>query len=84
MMRQGHFGTKHLEAIDVPERLPFLESISWQADNEKLYQLDPLEMLQCYERGWQNLGVLSDPSDEEWVFIRSLVERYKSWLISEL
>lgn len=72
-----------METINIPERLPFLEAISWQADHEKLQQLEPLEMLRCYERGWQNLGVLSDPSEEEWLFIRALVERYKSWLISE-
>ncbi|WP_233501886.1 hypothetical protein [Acaryochloris thomasi] len=74
---------KRMDAIDIPEQLPFLEAISWQADKEKLKSLEPFDMLRCYERGWQNLGVLSDPSDEEWAFIRALVERYKSWLISE-
>lgn len=83
-MQQKHKITIKMEVIDIPERLPFLEATSWQADHEKLLQLEPLEMLHCYERGWQNLGVLSEPSDEEWAFIRALVERYKSWLISEL
>jgi hypothetical protein len=75
---------RKVNKIDTPQQLPFLESICWQADLVQLKRLAPLEMLRCYERGWRNLGVMSDPSEEEWAFIRALVEEYKSWLVSEL
>lgn len=66
------------EEITVPERLPFLESISWF---DRLYRdLAPLDMLRRYEAGWRYKGVLTDPSPEEWAFIRELVRRFGSYL----
>ncbi len=66
------------EEITVPERLPFLESISWF---DRLYRdLSPLDMLRRYEAGWRYKGVLADPSPEEWAFIRELVQRFGSYL----
>ncbi len=64
--------------IAVPESLPFLSSISW-FDRQYL-DLAPLDMLRRYESGWRSLGVLADPSPEEWEFIRELVQRYGSYL----
>jgi hypothetical protein len=66
------------EAITVPERLPFLESISWF--DRSYRDLSPLDMLRRYEAGWRYKGVLADPSPEEWTFIRELVERFGSYL----
>ncbi len=64
--------------IAIPERLPFLESISWFDRDYRV--LSPLDMLQRYEAGWRWQGVLTDPSSEEWAFIRELVQRYGSYL----
>lgn len=65
--------------IPVPEDLPFLESISW-FDRDCFRDLAPLDMLRRYESGWRHLGVLADPSPEEWVFIKALVARFGSVL----
>jgi hypothetical protein len=66
------------DEITVPERLPFLESISWF---DSLYRdLAPIDMLRRYEAGWRYKGVLADPSPEEWAFIRELVQRFGSYL----
>ncbi|HEX4964420.1 MAG TPA: hypothetical protein VF173_26620 [Thermoanaerobaculia bacterium] len=64
--------------IAIPERLPFLESISWF--DCKYRDLEPLDMLRRYEAGWRFNGVLADPSAEEWSFIRELVKRFGSYL----
>jgi len=65
-------------AIPIPERLPFLESISWFDRNYR--GLEPLDMLRRYEAGWRYKGVTADPSEEEWSFIRELVKRFGSYL----
>jgi hypothetical protein len=66
------------DVISIPEELPFLESISWF---DRLWRdLSPLDMLRRYESGWRWLGVLADPTPEEWDFIRALVARYGSHL----
>lgn len=65
-------------ALEIPERLPFLESISWF---DRSYRaLSPLDMLRRYESGWRHRGVLGEPSPEEWDFIRELVKRFGSYL----
>ncbi len=64
--------------ITVPERLPFLESISWF--DARYRDLEPLDMLRRYEAGWRNLGVTAEPSPEELDFIRALIARYGSFL----
>jgi hypothetical protein len=64
------------EAISVPEQLPFLKSISWFDCNYR--DLSLLDMLRRYESGWRHLGVLADPSPEEWVFIKALIARFGS------
>ena len=64
--------------IAIPEDLPFLKSLSW---SDRGYEgLSPLELLMRYESGWRWLGVLEDPSPEEWAFIRELVARFGSFL----
>lgn len=64
--------------IFIPEELPFLESLSWS--DRGFRDLSPLDMLRRYESGWRHLGVLADPSPEEWDFIRALVARFGSFL----
>jgi len=62
----------------IPEELPFLQSLSWSGRGFR--DLPPLDMLRRYESGWRHLGVLADPSPEEWDFIRALVARFGSFL----
>ncbi|HEY0555642.1 MAG TPA: hypothetical protein VGG20_15405 [Thermoanaerobaculia bacterium] len=64
--------------IGVPERLPFLESISWFDRDYRT--LSPLDMLRRYEASWRWMGSLTDPSPEEKAFIRELIQRYSSSL----
>jgi hypothetical protein len=64
--------------ITVPERLPFLESISWFDRNYR--DLTAFDMLRRYEAGWRYKDVLADPSPEEWVFIQELVRSFGSYL----
>ena len=64
--------------LSVPEHLPFLASLSWFDRDYR--DLAPLDMLRRYEAGWRHLGVLGDPSPEEWAFIRALVARFGSFL----
>ena len=63
-------------APEPPTDLPFLASVSWF--DRDFRNLTPLEMLRRYEAGWRYLGVLADPSLEEWHFIRELVATYGS------
>ena len=62
----------------LPERLPSLESLSWFDRNYR--DLPFLDILRRYESGWRYLGVLADPSPEEWDFIRALISRFGSYL----
>ena len=64
--------------IPIPERLPFLESLSWFDRHYR--DLPPLDMLRRYEAGWRYKGVTADPSEEELGFIRELVKRFGSYL----
>ncbi|HEX6900405.1 MAG TPA: hypothetical protein VF789_11850 [Thermoanaerobaculia bacterium] len=64
--------------VTIPQHLPFLKSISWFDRNFR--DLEPLDMLRRYESGWRYLGVMEDPSPEEWDFIRELVKRFGSHL----
>jgi hypothetical protein len=61
---------------------PFLDALCWQMESND--QLTPVEVLQTYERGWRFLGVLADPSEEEWQEIRQLSTQYGSWLQADL
>lgn len=65
-------------AAIVPTRLPFLAEVCWQVKD--IYQLTPLEMLRCYERGWRYRSGPLDP--EEQTFINQLAQQYGSWLSS--
>jgi len=64
--------------IVLPERLPFLESLSWF--DRSYRDLPLLDILRRYESGWRHLGLLAEPSPEEWDFIRALVSRFGSYL----
>lgn len=65
-------------AIELPQQLPFLESLSWF--DRQWRELPPLDMLRRYEAGWRHVGVLADPSPEEWDFIRALIAQFGSHL----
>lgn len=69
-----------LDATDItlPGQLPFLESLSWS--DRSFRDLPLLDILRRYESGWRHLGVLADPSSEEWEFIRALAARFGSYL----
>jgi hypothetical protein len=64
--------------LQIPEDLPFLASISWFDRRPRDLPLE--DMLRRYEAGWRHLGVLGEPSPQEWRFIRALVARFGSWL----
>lgn len=64
--------------LEVPEGLPFLESISWF--DAEYRNLSLLDMLRRYESSWRHKGVLGDPSAEELEFIAALVARFGSVL----
>ncbi len=68
--------TPATDEISVPDQLPFLKSISWFDQDYR--NLSPLDMLRRYEAYWRHLGVLGDPSPEEWEFIKALVRRFGS------
>jgi hypothetical protein len=61
-----------------PSELPFLESLSWF--DACWRELSAFEMLQRYERGFRHRGVTAEPSAEEIVFMRALVQRFGSVL----
>jgi|APSaa5957512622_1039677.scaffolds.fasta_scaffold70751_3 hypothetical protein len=65
--------------INIPESLPFLESICWQTRDIKCFTLS--EMLSRYERGWKYRGVLADIEGEELEFVRELAKTMNSWII---
>lgn len=71
-----------MTALQIPAELPFLKAICWQI--KSINDFTPEEMLISYERGWQYLNVLGEPSEEELVFIKELVQRYGSWLASDV
>ena len=75
--RQGQHASR-LGRDAIPNRLPFLESISWF--DAKYRDLPPIDMLRRYEAGWRHRGVLGEPSAEEVRFIRSLASRFGSIL----
>ena len=66
------------EDIAVPASLPLLEGLSWFDRNPRALSL--FDMLQRYEGGFKDWGVVAEPTEEERVFIRRLVERYGSIL----
>ncbi len=71
-----------MSSLQIPEELPFLKAICWQIENIKNFT--PEEMLISYERGWHYLDVLGEPSLEELVFIKALIQRYGSWLVADV
>ena len=69
---------QHHYSIDVPEKLPFLEAICCDLDD--VYALNLNEMLNRYERGWENRGVLADLDEPEKCFVTQLAKAKGSWL----
>ncbi len=68
--------------LEIPKELPFLKAICWQVTDIKNFT--PEEMLISYERGWRYLDVLGEPSKEELIFIKALIQRYGSWLANDV
>jgi Nucleotidyl transferase AbiEii toxin, Type IV TA system len=68
--------------IDMPQKLPFLESICWQIAD--VHQLTPEEMLNSYERGWKYREIFNNLKGEELIFLTELARNYNSWLQSLL
>lgn len=68
--------------IDIPEKLPFLESICWQTKD--VYRFTPQEMLNRYEQGWDYKNLFNNLDEQELNFIKKLAQRYKSWLLVEV
>ncbi|MFT6906332.1 MAG: hypothetical protein ACJAS1_002998 [Oleiphilaceae bacterium] len=64
--------------INVPKQLPFLEAVCW--DLGDVHALDLNEMLNRYERGWENKGVLADLNGIERGFLTQLAKIKGSWL----
>ena len=64
--------------LEVPALLPLLDGLSWFDKDAR--KLSPFDMLQRYERGFKDWGVVADPSEEERQFMRRLIERYGSFL----
>lgn len=62
----------------IPQKLPFLEDISWQIDD--VYKFSPREMLQRYERGWRYRKMFKSITETEREFIKKLSVKYDSWL----
>jgi hypothetical protein len=71
-----------IENIQVPEKLPFLESICWQTSDVRHFTLE--EMLSRYERGWTYLNLFGNLDGEERSFLRRLAQSYHSWLQADL
>jgi hypothetical protein len=67
--------------IQIPQKLPFLEFLCWQLKTPKTLNLE--EILSRYERGWKYRTLFEIPQ-EELTFLRTLAQRYHSWLITEL
>lgn len=64
--------------IEIPQKLPFLNAISWQLVDCRQLSLE--EMLHQYERNWHYRGVLGDLTAEESAFVQQLSQQYGSWL----
>ena len=64
--------------IEVPTKLPFLKAVCWDIDNVHMLNID--EMLNRYERGWANKGVLADLNEAEKRFVAKIAKEKGSWL----
>ncbi len=70
-----------LSTIQIPPELPFLMFLCWQLKTTRTF--NPEEILSRYERGWKYRTLFEIPQDEL-TFLRTLAQRYHSWLITEL
>jgi hypothetical protein len=70
--------TPKINPINIPKKLPFLESICWQTTD--VYRFTSEEMLSRYERGWQYYQLFNNLEGEELNFIKELARHYQSWL----
>ena len=69
-------------SFNIPDHLPFLESICWQKKDVRQFSL--MEMLQHYESGWKYRGVLADLEGDELYFVRHLVKKFDSWIVNDV
>lgn len=68
--------------LEIPKELPFLKAICWQVADIKSFT--PEEMLITCGRGWRYLDVLGEPSLEELIFVKALIQHYGSWLTNDV
>lgn len=73
----------HPDLLTPPKRLPFLEALCWQKQKENVYELTPLQILSCYERGWHYIDIFGNPEGEEMEFLKQLAKLYHSVLEAE-
>ncbi|WP_174764145.1 hypothetical protein [Anabaena sp. UHCC 0253] len=66
------------DPMNVPKKLPFLESICWQTAD--VYRFTPEEMLSRYERGWTYCNLFNNLEGDELDFLKKLATKYKSWV----
>ena len=77
----NHLALQYMENrinIEVPDKLPFPEAVCWDLGDVRV--LDPDEMLNRYERGWENRDVLADLTGSEKIFVVKLAREKGSWL----
>ena len=68
--------------IEVPTRLPLLESLCWNIQNP--YRLSLEEMLGIYEERWHFQGVLGKLELEECRFIKNIVTQFRGLPLVEM
>ncbi len=68
--------------MDIPSKLPFLSAICCDLDD--VHILDLNEMLNRYERGWENKGVLADLGGVEKIFLAEIAKKNGSWIQLDL
>jgi hypothetical protein len=74
--------TENNNGVNVPNSLPFLESLCWQTKD--VHKFLPQQMLSRYERGWIYRKIFNNLEGEELNFLHNLAIYYKSWLQVEL
>ncbi|MBO6807544.1 hypothetical protein [Thalassospira sp.] len=60
---------------------PFQASLRWQGDRNRVLSED--EEMALYERNWNYIGVLAEPTQEELQHILKMAKRRRSWLVNE-
>jgi hypothetical protein len=62
-------------------RYPFLTALRWQGDRSRA--LTEQEEIALYERNWDFIDILANPTLQELEYIHDLGAKYGSWLATE-